>query len=206
MAKDKPEENGEEILEDAHPTCDIDPENGGGADGAPEQEADIDPDSLFQDQDLEQQLQEMTEKAEERRHALLSAMAEMDNLRKRTAREMEAARKYAVEGFAKELLAVADNLDRALAHAEEGEDASGEGVIEGVKMIKSELFKVFVNNGITRIDPDGEPFDHNFHQAMMQVENGEVDAGTVVQVMQVGYQLNGRLLRPAMVGVSKKPA
>ena len=136
---------------------------------------------------------------------LLRAVAETENLRRRTAREREETGKYAVTGFARDLLAVADNLRRALDSLTDDNraDESLGGLISGVEMTERELLNVFERNKISRIDPEGEKFDHNFHQAMFEVADSGQPAGTVVNVMQPGYVIADRLLRPAMVGIAK---
>ncbi len=138
---------------------------------------------------------------------LLRLAADMENLRRRTDREMKDARTYAVTGFARELLSVADNLRRAIeavpaeakAHGEDGLNA----LIGGVEVTERALLSALEKNGVKKLDPEGERFDPNFHQAMFEVPNTEVPNNTVVQVVQAGYSIGGRVLRPAMVGVSK---
>jgi molecular chaperone GrpE len=142
---------------------------------------------------------------------LLRALAEAENVRRRTQREREDALKYAIAGFAKDLLSTADNLRRALDSLPEAEagDARTKNLLSGVAATERELLSAFERHGIRRIDPKGERFDHNYHQAVFEVENSEQPAGTVVEVLQPGYVLHDRLLRPAMVGVAKegpKPA
>jgi molecular chaperone GrpE len=142
---------------------------------------------------------------------LLRALAEAENVRRRAQREREDTLKYAVAGFAKDLLATADNLRRALDSLPEAEagDARTKSLLAGVAATERELLSAFERHGIRRIDPKGERFDHNYHQAVFEVENSEQPPGTVVEVLQPGYVLHDRLLRPAMVGVAKegpKPA
>ncbi|MBF0152711.1 MAG: nucleotide exchange factor GrpE [Magnetococcales bacterium] len=156
----------------------------------------------------EEQIRVLEEKVEEWRLAYLRAMADMDNLRKRTAREMDSTRKYALEVFAKDLLLVADNLDRALS-ALEGSAAGEEvapgvkGLLDGVTLVRTELLRTFNKHGVTRIDSLQQPFDPNQHQAMIQVTKEGVPPGTVVQEFQAGYLLSQRLLRPALVAVTQ---
>jgi molecular chaperone GrpE len=150
------------------------------------------------------------ELAEQKDH-LLRALAEAENVRRRAQREREDASKYAVAGFAKELLSVADNLRRALDSLPESEarDERTRGLLAGVAATERELLSVFERYGIRRIDPDGERFDHNLHQAIFEAERSGKPGGTVIEVLQPGYVLHDRLLRPAMVGVAKetpKPA
>ena len=136
---------------------------------------------------------------------LLRAMAETENLRRRAQREREDAAKYAISGFARDLLSVVDNLRRALDSLSEAHrgDESLAGLISGVENTERELLSAFERHGIRRVDPLGEKFDHNFHQAMFHLEASDQPAGTVVEVVQAGYVIVDRLLRPALVGVSK---
>lgn len=134
------------------------------------------------------------------------ALAEAENVRKRAQREVEDSSKYAVSNFARDLIGVAENLQRALdsVSAEaRAEDGLLKTLAEGVQMTLSELLSTFERYGIKRLNPRGEKFDHNFHQAVAQVEDAEVEPGSVAQVFQAGYTLHGRLLRPAMVAVAK---
>jgi molecular chaperone GrpE len=137
---------------------------------------------------------------------LLRALAEVENIRRRSERERDETRKYAITGFARDLLQVADNLGRALAAVPleaRGKDPAVDGLMSGVELTDRELRSVFERHGIRRIDPIGERFDHNFHQAMMEVEDPTKPPGTVVQVLQTGYVIQDRLLRAAMVAVSR---
>ena len=146
-----------------------------------------------------------TELAEQKDH-LLRALAETENVRRRAQREREDALKYAVAGFAKELLSVADNLRRALDSLPESEirDERTHGLLAGVAATERELLSVFERHGIQRIDPDGERFDHNLHQAIFEAERPGKPSGMIIEVLQPGYVLHDRLLRPAMVGVAKE--
>ncbi len=136
---------------------------------------------------------------------LLRALAETENVRRRAQREREDASKYAVAGFAKDLLSAADNLRRALESLPESEakDERTRSLLAGVAATERELLGVFERHGIKRIDPKGEGFDHNFHQAIFETERPDQPSGSVVEVLQPGYVLHDRLLRPAMVGVAK---
>ena len=136
---------------------------------------------------------------------LLRALAETENVRRRAQREREDASKYAVAGFAKDLLSAADNLRRALESLPEAEakDERTRSLLAGVAATERELLGVFERHGITRIDPKGERFDHNLHQAIFETERSDAPSGSVVEVLQPGYVLHDRLLRPAMVGVAK---
>lgn len=138
---------------------------------------------------------------------LIRLAAEMDNLRKRTERDVSDARKYAVSKFAGDMLVVGDNLRRALTAVPADRLESGDEVLnalsEGVKMTEREMDRLLEKNGITRISAVGERFDPHRHQAMYEVPKPEVPAGTVTEVIQEGYQIGDRVLRAALVGVSK---
>ena len=138
---------------------------------------------------------------------LLRTLAEMENLRRRTEREIADTRQYAVTSFARDLLAVADNMERALntlsADFRDQADPVIKSHIEGVEITERELLKVMEKHGIKKFDPQGQKFDPNLHQAMMQVPDPSVPDGTVVQVMAPGYMIGERVLRPALVGVAK---
>ena len=143
---------------------------------------------------------------EDLRNQLLRVMADNENLRKRTEREVAASKKYGPLSFARDLLASIDNLEKAISLIPEDKGSMDEtlkNILIGVDMTGREVASVFERHGIRKIDPEGEKFDYNRHQAMFEVPTDEVEPGTVVQVVQVGYQLHDRLLRPAMVGVSK---
>lgn len=138
---------------------------------------------------------------------LLRAAAEMENMRRRFERDMADARQYAVTGFAREVLSIGDNLGRALeavpdeARKEEGAMAS---LLAGVELTERELLRVLDKHNVKRLEPQGEKFDPNFHQAIFEVEHEDAPHGTVVQVVQPGYSIGERVLRPAMVGIAKK--
>lgn len=137
---------------------------------------------------------------------MLRALAEAENTRRRAERDRQEAMKYGAVGLARDLLSVSDNLRRALeALPEDARDGDGwaKDLITGVELIEREFLDAFGKHGVVRMEPMGEPFDHNFHQAMFEMEDPEKPAGTVVQQMQPGYRLHDRLLRAAMVGVSK---
>jgi molecular chaperone GrpE len=144
----------------------------------------------------------------EHKDRLLRALAEAENTRRRAQRERDDATRYAISGFARELLSAADNLRRALDSLPEAEvgDERTRSLLAGVAATERELLSVFERHGIRRIDPRGERFDHNLHQAIFEVEHGDRPPGTIVEVLQPGYLLHDRLLRPAMVGVAKSPA
>lgn len=142
---------------------------------------------------------ELEAEAQVLRDERLRALAEVENMRRRSERERQEASRYGATGLARDLLGVADNLRRAL------ESGGGDGLMEGVEMVEREFAQAFARHHIARIEAEGERFDHNRHQAMFEVESTEVEPGTVVQVIQDGYLLHDRLLRPAMVGVAKAP-
>jgi molecular chaperone GrpE len=141
----------------------------------------------------------------EAKDRLLRALAETENVRRRAQREREDAQRYGATGFARDLLNVADNLRRALESApeEQAQDEVTRSLLAGVAATERELLAAFERQGIRRISPKGERFDHNFHQAIFEAENTGKPAGTVVEVLQDGYVQHDRLLRPAMVGVAK---
>lgn len=132
----------------------------------------------------------------------LRTMAEAVNIRRRSEGEVEKARKFALEKFAGDLLAVADNLERAV-EAADGNDEAVKPLLEGVELTRKSLVETLAKYNVVQLDPVGEPFDPQFHQAMSMVENPDVEPNTVLVVMQKGYTLNERLLRPAMVMVSR---
>jgi molecular chaperone GrpE len=137
---------------------------------------------------------------------LLRTMAEAENIRKRAQRDVEEAGKYAVTSFARDLINVLENLHRAeesIPKDQISDNALLNNIFQGVEMTKRELLGIFERHGIKRIDPKGEKFDHNFHQAMVQIPDDSCPPDTVVQVLQAGYVIKDRLLRPALVGVSK---
>ena len=143
----------------------------------------------------------------ELRDKLLRTVAEMENLRKRTAREVADARAYGITGFARDVLEIADNLQRALdavpAEAKAGADPGLKALMEGVELTERSLLNALEKHGVKKFDPSGEKFDPNFQQAMYEVPDPSVPAGTVVHVVQAGYMIGDRVLRPALVGVSK---
>ena len=137
----------------------------------------------------------------EAKDAALRAQADAVNVQRRAEQEVDKARKFALERFVSELLPVVDNMERALEAA--GTDEAVKPIVEGVELTQKSLIDALQKQGVETIDPMGEPFDPQIAQAMSMVENPEVEPNTVIAVMQKGYQLNGRLVRPAMVMVSK---
>jgi molecular chaperone GrpE len=144
---------------------------------------------------------------EELKDRALRTAAEMENLRRRTARDMVDARAYAVANFARDMLQVADNLQRAMdaipAEAKASGDVGFTALIDGVEITARGMLATLERHGVKKLAPEGERFDPNFHQAMFEVPNPDIASGTVVQVVQPGYSIGDRVLRPAMVGVSK---
>jgi molecular chaperone GrpE len=167
-------------------------------------EADIaydEKDIVEAEDDLLQQLKDAEKKAEENWELLLRTKAEMENLRKRTEKDLENAHKYGMEKFVTELLPVKDSMELGLA----AEDVTVESLYEGMQLTMNMLNTAFEKLGLTEINPENEPFDPELHQAMTMQESDQVEPNTVIAVMQKGYLLNERLVRPAMVMVSKKP-
>jgi molecular chaperone GrpE len=146
------------------------------------------------------------------RDRLLRTMADMENLRRRTEREKADTARYAISNFARDVLTVGDNLKRTVDHVPAeaaAEDPALKSFLEGVEITERELLNVLERHGVTRIEPLGQRFDPNCHQAMFEVQNADVPEGTVVDVMQEGYAIGDRCLRPALVAVAKggaKPA
>ncbi|MDX1974874.1 MAG: nucleotide exchange factor GrpE [Rickettsiales bacterium] len=154
------------------------------------------------------EVERLSEEVAKLRDQWARAAAEADNIRKRAQREIEDASKYAVSGFARDMVSVLENLKRAsesIPVAQRTQNELLKTLGEGVDLTLNELLAVFDRYHIKRIYPLEQKFDHNLHQAVVQVERDDVEAGMVVQVVQAGYMLHDRLLRPAMVAVSKKP-
>ena len=136
----------------------------------------------------------------------MRALADAENTRRRAQREREDAAKYGAVGLARDLLNIADNLSRAIAAApEDAQDPGVKGLIEGISMVEKELASVLERHQVRPVPGVGEPFDHNVHQAVVELPTEEVEPGKVAQVLQTGYVLHDRLLRPAMVAVAKAP-
>ena len=149
---------------------------------------------------LSQKISELEAELAKAKDTQLRAAAEVENVRRRAAKEVEDANKYGVSTLAKDLLNVVENLQRAL------DDVAPESrpLFEGVELTQKELLSILERRGIKRIDPKpGEKFDHNFHQAMVQIEDPKFEPGAIIQVMQAGYIMHDRLLRPALVSVCK---
>ena len=166
-----------------------------------------DPVTLTETDPREAEITSLKEEAGKLKDQLLRTLAEMDNLRKRTEREKAEATLYAATNFARDILSVSDNMDRALATAEADhlKEATEpvKNLVAGVEMTRRELLNVFERHGITRVDPVGEKFDPHFHQAMFEVPTNEQPPGTVAQVMQAGFKIGDRVLRPALVAIAK---
>jgi len=165
------------------------------AEGAPAQPQAADP------------VAEARREAAEYKDKLLRTLAEMENLRRRTEREVADARTYGIAKFARDVLAVADNMHRALETIDPATRAEADGkikaLIEGVELTERELLSSLEKNGVRKFSPQGEKFDPNVHQAMFEMPTADVPSGHVAQVVQAGYMIGERVLRPALVGVSK---
>ena len=151
-------------------------------------------------------LAELEAQLEDQRQKALYAAAEVQNVRRRLEQEKADATKFAVTGFARDVLAVKDNLERALDHVpDEARDGRAAKFIEGIEATLRELEAIFTRQGIERVGAQGLELDPNVHQAMIEVPTEDAEPGTIVQEMQAGYTIKGRLLRPAMVGVARRP-
>lgn len=150
-------------------------------------------------------LQRLMAENEELKDRALRLAAEMENLRRRTGRDVQDARTYAIANFARDMLSVNDNLRRAIdaVPADDSRDATLKSLLDGVELTERSMLSALERHGVKKLSPEGEKFDPNFHQAMFEVENPEVPANTVINVVQTGYSIGDRVLRPAMVGVSK---
>jgi molecular chaperone GrpE len=179
-------------MTDDHTPADLD---GGAEDAAPEG-----PDSA-----LEAMLDALQAENAALKDQMLRVAAEAENAKRRAEREANDARAYAIQRFARDLLGVADNLSRALQHEPAADDPVVKNFVLGVEMTEKELAQAFDRNGLKKVDPPrGSKFDPNLHQAMMEQPAPDVEPGTVVQVMQAGYELMGRIVRPALVVVASK--
>jgi molecular chaperone GrpE len=156
--------------------------------------------------ELEAALAEAQRELAEVKDRHLRAAAEFENARRRALRDREEASLYGHQNLVKDLLPSVDNLERAIEHARQSGEGSQGGLLEGVELVLREILAVLTRYGVGVVEADGRPFDPALHEAMAQIEDASVPANTVVQVFQPGYQLRGRLLRPARVVVSKPPA
>jgi len=168
---------------------------------------------IMPDEPEEGSVEALTREVAEAKDKVLRTLAEMENLRRRTSKEVADARSYGIASFARDVLDIADNLQRALdavpAEARATADPGLKALIEGVELTERSLHATLEKNGVKKFDPTGEKFDPNFQQAMYEVPDPSVPSGTVVQVAQAGYMIGDRVLRPALVGVAKggaKPA
>lgn len=169
------------------------------------EEKDVEEKADFTLEEVLEKLAEEKEGAARARDDLLRVQAEMQNMRRRTEQDIEKAHKYGQEKFSIELLTVMDNLERALAAASDYEDETVKAIYEGVDLTLKSFTDCFNRFHIGSVDPMGEPFDPQLHQAVTILENSDVEPNTVIEVMQKGYTLHGRVIRPAMVVVSKEP-
>jgi molecular chaperone GrpE len=162
---------------------------------------------VMPDDPEEGSVEALAKEAADSRDKMLRTLAEMENLRQRTRREVADAKTYGITGFARDILDIADNLQRALdavpPEAKATADPGLKALMEGVELTERSLLNTLEKNGVRKFDPSGERFDPNFQQAMYEVPDPSVPAGTVVQVVQAGYMIGERVLRPALVGVSK---
>jgi molecular chaperone GrpE len=172
---------------------------------APANDAEAEPEADVAPLTPEERVAALETELAEAQDRLLRALAETENTRRRAQRERLDAERYGFSRFATDLLSVADNLRRALDSLPEAEakDDRTRSLLAGVAATERELLAAFERHGMKRIDPKGEKFDHNFHQAVFEAENTGSPPGTIVEVLQPGYVLHDRLLRPAMVGVAK---
>lgn len=190
--------------ENAQETVDAVPETEESLEQIVEEQVDVLPEEAPVEE-IKAELEAALEQAASSKEGELRAQAEMQNIRRRAERDVENAHKFALEKMTSELLHVVDNLERALQAADASDEAS-KGLREGVEMTLDSFLNALAKFNIEQIDPEGEPFNPQMHQAMSMVENENVEPNTVVAVMQKGYSLHGRLVRPAMVMVSKAGA
>ena len=204
MEKDK--EKIEEEINENNATQDVDDSKDDKLDEVHSENNEEDADSEEEDtKETEEDI--LKEEIKTLKEEKIRVLAEMENLRKRFEREKIDSIKYGSVNFARDILSPGDNLERALSAINEEEEhpQSIKNLIEGLLMVKKELSTALEKNGIEKIDTLNKKFDPNLHQAMMEIENNDLDEGVVVQEIQTGYMMHDRLLRPAMVGVSKKP-
>lgn len=177
----------------------------GGADAAPDDQAAAQQPGAGEPS-ADERVQQMAAEIAELKDRSLRALADAENTRRRSQRELNDARKYAASGIIKDLLNVSDNLQRAL-ESVPGELRDGDeqvkNLVVGVEMVAKDLLSAFEKHGVKKIEPLGEPFNHEFHQAMYEVPNSGKPNGTIVEMLQPGYVMHDRLIRPAMVAVAK---
>lgn len=172
-----------------------------GAESAPEENAEVVGEEVSS-AELAAQIESLTAALSAAKDQTLRAQAEEQNARRRATQDVEKAHKFGLEKFVGDLLPVVDNLDRALA-AMNTDDESMKPVIEGLELTRKSFSDILAKHQVLAVDPAGEPFDAQFHQAMTMVESPDVESGSVIDVFQKGYTLHGRLVRPAMVVVAK---
>jgi len=153
---------------------------------------------------LQEEIASLHQQLADHKDMVLRAQAEVQNARRRAQQDVEKAHKFGVEKLIKELLPVVDNLERAIGTIDSEHEAH-KAIVEGIELTHKSFIDTLTKSGVEVINPAGEPFDPELHQAMTQVPNGDVEPNTVLDVFQKGYRLNGRLVRPAMVVVSKAP-
>ena len=154
---------------------------------------------------LEQRIQALEQERAQLEENLVRLHADFENHRKRTLREKQEALSYGHENVVKDVLVVVDNLDRAIEHASASSGADFEGMLQGVELVRRELLAVLAKHGVSPIEAEGEGFDPNIHEALAQTADERIPAGRVARMLQKGYRLRDRLLRPARVMVSKGP-
>ncbi len=154
--------------------------------------------------EIEEKQKDLSKEIASLKEEIIRMRAEADNVKKRNARELDNLRKFALDKFAKSLIPVADSMDKELeANAKDGVQMTVEQMVEGTILTQNVLLKVLGDNGVELLNPEGEKFNPEFHEAMTQIPHPDLAPNTVVDVFQKGYLLNGRLIRPAMVVVSK---
>jgi len=178
--------------------------------GVPEHlrdQSDDDDDDDGEDSDLGEALAKLKGDLDTARQEVLYARAETQNVRRRLEKDIADTRAYAATGFARDILSVSDNLVRAIESIPQDlrDDDKFKGLVAGIEATQRELERVFSQHGVTRVAAKGLPLDPNVHQAMMEIPSDDAEPGTVIQEMQAGYLIRDRLLRPALVGVAKKP-
>ncbi|GAB2508429.1 nucleotide exchange factor GrpE [Microbulbifer agarilyticus] len=197
MAKERSEE---EQIDTGDQTADqsVEVENPSAAEQHAAEEA------LAEENAQDEEIASLHQQLADHKDMVLRAQADVQNARRRAQQDVEKAHKFGQEKLLKELLPVVDNLERALATIDKDDEAQ-KAVREGIELTQKSFIDTLTKSGMELIDPAGEPFDPELHQAMTQIPNGDVEPNTVLDVFQKGYRLNGRLLRPAMVVVSKAP-
>ena len=211
MVKNKEKDKNESVKPDSSsdPTCAICEGQGCECAQSEDNEKNIDKEEeLHAEESNNSEENKLEEEIETLKEEKIRLLAEMENLRKRFEREKVEAIKFGSINLARDILSPADNLERALSALPEKEEYSQniKNLVEGLKMVLKEFKNILERHGVKKIEAMDKKFDHNFHQAMMEVERDDVDEGTVVQEVQSGYTMHDRLLRAAMVGVSKKPS